>query len=233
MAPSFRNKPWRDLNERQQKYLLAIYTIDQKNEEIEKRWASKTWRSRPADEWRWIKYGYDEYGNPTPLLAAIQKLRMVDQGTGSTFEALEIRGLIVMKHNTGIIKDIPWVRMTPKGRKLVRSATQEQRPKRLPPGTLREWHWRALVKVYEAHLNGDVGVGSKWGLGDYGGISWNTWLRLKFYKDSQLITEHEVRGNDAFDVQYYIRITDFGIQFYNTEWSRYRELYPDVEAPKP
>jgi hypothetical protein len=32
---------------------------------------------------------------------------------------------------------------------------------------------------------------------------------------------------------YWIRLTSFGQQFYRENWQRYRDLYPNVEAPEP
>jgi hypothetical protein len=68
------------------------------------------------------------------------------------------------------------IRMTPAGRKLVRSWTG-QAYKAPPPGTLREWHWRALAKAYAAGAEGLEGE-----YGDYGHIGWTTWRRLIDYK---------------------------------------------------
>ncbi|MFE5321074.1 hypothetical protein ACFQ88_20430 [Paenibacillus sp. NPDC056579] len=170
--------PWAGLNERQQSYLKAIYQADQKAEADEKYAAASNWNSRPANEWRWLLYGYDNFGFPTPLLKSIMDLGLKDQGTGSTFEALETRKLILVKY-TGALDDIPLIRITPKGRKLVHTATQEERPVKLPAGTLREWHWRALAKCYEAYINGKSGV-QKDDYLRFGGLSWKTWLHLLF-----------------------------------------------------
>ncbi|MCM3702650.1 hypothetical protein [Paenibacillus macerans] len=50
--------PWAGLNERQRSYLKAIYQADQKAEADEKYAAASNWNSRPANEWRWLLYGY-------------------------------------------------------------------------------------------------------------------------------------------------------------------------------
>lgn len=51
---------WNDLNERQRSYLLAIYETDQEEEANVKERAAIYRRSRPDEEWRWLKYGRDE-----------------------------------------------------------------------------------------------------------------------------------------------------------------------------
>ncbi|MFD1675610.1 hypothetical protein [Alicyclobacillus fodiniaquatilis] len=90
------------------------------------------------------------------------------------------------------------VRMTAKGRRLVREATGEVRPKRLPVGTLKEWHWRALSTAYTA---AESGVYDE--CGDYGGISWKTWLRLREYKhkgeNRPFIKEVEIGGSSSYN----------------------------------
>jgi hypothetical protein len=195
--------------------------------------------SRPADEWRWLKYGYNEFGGMMPLLENIHSRKLNDPGTGSTFKALAERNLILLRHEKPLIGDpIPFIRMTPKGRKLVRTAIGEVRPKKQPAGTLREWHWRALVLAYLAEQEEKEGIPQEWGLGDYGGISWNTWLRLWNYRlngeSIQLVKEHENRESTDWQKWYYvIRITPAGREFYIREWKRYRKLYPDVDAPEP
>jgi hypothetical protein len=222
---------WRELNKRHQAYLLAIYEVDQENERHERELSASTRRSRPADEWRWILYGYDDVG-PSPLLARLRKLNLVDQGTGSTFEALEQRAYIVMKHE-GYFTSVPWVRMTTKGRKLVRAAVGEKRTAgSLPTGTLREWHWKALVRAYCA---GDTGISADVP-GLYGNIGWKTWVRLRDYKFhgeyTPLISEVKIQPSIDWHMDYYVlKITEVGNVFYIRERHKYVELYPNIEAP--
>jgi hypothetical protein len=228
---------WADLNERQQQYLLEIYKQDQEQERNERSSFAHGYRSRPANEWRWIHYGDTQIG-PSPLKYALQQLKLVDPGTGSTFEALEKRGYVLMKYEQA--KDpvfggwftIVYTQITPKGRKLVRGATGEQREKPLPTGTLREWHWRALCRAY---VRGEQGMDYDIDTGDgFGYVSWNTCLRLRDYRvqgqDRPLIREghwSEPRTQAA------LVITPYGEQYYYENWQRYRDLYPDVDAPKP
>lgn len=226
---------------RQQMYIRAIYDSDQEAEAVERALGAAYKRNRPADEWRWLKYGYDEYGNPMPLLARIEDLKLIDKGTGSSFAALESRELILMRYEQVPFADpIPYVRITAKGRKLVRFATQEVRPNKPPAGTLKEWHWKALVMVYSAHLNVDVGIRAKYGYGDYGDLSWNTWLRIQDYKYrgeyNGLVEEYEFNDTSRTDWHsrvHVIQITAFGLEFYANQWTNYRALYPDIYAPEP
>ena len=79
----------------------------------------------------------------------VMQCDVVDPGTGATFEALEKRGYILCRyeHVAGLGDPLVYIQITPAGRKLVRCATGEQREKPLPLGTLREWHWKADLKV--------------------------------------------------------------------------------------
>jgi hypothetical protein len=141
---------WADLNERQQKYLQEIYNQDQENERFEKSAWSKGRRARPATEWRWMFYGiFPETGSDSPLRRRLKVIDLVDPGTGATFEALEKRGYILCQYKpvAGLGDPLVYIQITPVGRKLVRSATGEQREKPLPPGTLREWHWKSVNSI--------------------------------------------------------------------------------------
>lgn len=218
------NEVWNELNQRQQTYLRLIYAADQSAEESEAAKWKLGHRRRPADEWRWLLYA-DLSSGPSYLKSLLRYALVVDPGTGSTFEALETRGLILCRHELDI--DVVWVRLTTKGRKVARAGLGEQAPKKPPTGTLRSWHWEALVKVYEAgSLFGD-GIHS----GRYGDIGWNTWLRLRDYKSGGLVKETGKWQNGKYI--YGVQITDEGERFYEENWARYRGLYPEVNAPNP
>ena len=48
---------WADLNERQRKYLRAVYDMDQAKEAVIRDEAARgRWNSTPASQWRWIPY---------------------------------------------------------------------------------------------------------------------------------------------------------------------------------
>lgn len=165
---------------------------------------------------------------------------IIDEGTGSTFTALERRGLIEYREryepNIISLKPLTSVRLTRKGRKEARSLLGESAPKKLPKGTLREWHWNALALLYEAggELDSSQSVS-----GCYGGIGWKTWLRLRDYYDTGkgLVKEHSRfvwrPDRKESDRVYAIRLTESGREFYEQNWEKYRELYPNVEAPQP
>lgn len=116
----------------------------------------------------------------------IKKLGLVNQGTGSTFCALGDRGLVnVQWHRVDVRgQGVPHLRMTTNGRKLARSWTGAKAYRAPPSGTLKEWHWRALVKAYAA---GDAGLEGEYG--DYAHIGERTWQRLLEYKWDALVEE--------------------------------------------
>lgn len=238
---------WQKLNERQQMYLRLIYEQDQAQERAERMRSARDWRTQPADEWRWILYANTAYGH-TSLKQAIKDAGMVDPGTGSTFKALEVRGYILARSEGATPHPrsdlIVYVRLTTKGRRLVRQALGITSPARLPVGTLREWHWRALCRAY---VRGDQGIAYDTDTGDgFGYVSWKTILRLRDYKvrgeEKSLIEEKKFPGTHTstlagytFQPGYEIRlcITDFGKRYYRENWQRYRDLYPAVDAPPP
>lgn len=238
-TPKLEPKPEFDLNERQEIYLKAIYAEDQAAERHEAwRW-NHGYSKRPAEEWRWLLYA-DLAGGATPLKRLLEREGVVDAGTGSTFSALERRGLINHREryepHIASLEPLTSVRLTRKGRKEARSLLGESAPKKLPKGTLREWHWNALARLYEAggELSSELHTS-----GCYGGIGWKTWLRLRDYYDTGigLAKEHsryvQRQGKWEGDRVYVIRITEKGREFYKVNYEKYRELYPDVEAPKP
>ncbi|MBA2677563.1 MAG: hypothetical protein H0U76_04095 [Ktedonobacteraceae bacterium] len=230
--------PWEDLNKRQQDYLKAVYEGDQAREtSIKRAGARGRWNSTPASEWRWMPYN----ASGASLLRKITDMGYRDHGTGSTFAALERRGLVLCKYEPGSLgSPILLVQITKSGRKMVREALSIPPAKRLPVGMLKEAHWKALVKAYVA---GPEGVRSD--EGGYGGIWWRTWLRLRDYtvkgQDRALIKEAKFpatiprRIAEGYYSPYEHRlcITGFGRDYYREHWPRYRDLYPDVEAPAP
>jgi len=179
------------------------------------------------------------------LLRKIKDAGYVDQGTGSTFEALERRGLVLCKYEPGSLEGpILFVQITKAGRKLVREALAIAPAKTLPVGTLREWHWRGLCRAY---VCGDQGMQYDKDTGDgFGYVSWNTILRLRDYKfrgeEKPLIGEKRFPGEHTSTVAGYtfkqeytthLCITDFGREYYRDNWHRYRELYPEIDALVP
>jgi hypothetical protein len=213
------------LNDRQRTYLRLIFDVDQEIE-AQMRTGYRPFERRPkASEWRWL-----EYSEPIPILnwpgselwRRIKKAGLVDQGTGSTFAALSERGLVRVSLRGP--DSYTHIQLTPAGRKLVRSWTGQQAYKAPPPGTLREWHWRAMAIAFAA---GDAGLEGSYG--DYGRVGWNTWLRLREYKWGALICEHVYEPpRDGR-----LRLTARGRALYVDQYQRYRALYPDVEAPEP
>ena len=119
---------WAGLNKRQQEYLQAVYEVDQEQEAGEGRAWTRGRQSLPAREWRWVEYG-TFYGIHTLLKMKIFLRNLQDEETGSTFEALERRGLITCKYTwkrkngEQVDERLLMVQITKEGRKLVRSAT--------------------------------------------------------------------------------------------------------------
>lgn len=210
---------WADLNKRQQTYLKSVYEVDQLQEaNIKSAGASGRWNNTPASVWRWMPYNAAD----APLLEKIQGAGYRDEGTGSTFAALERRGLVLCKYEQDPLGfSILFVQITKEGRKMVRDALGIKAPKAPAVGTLQEWHWRALAKAYTA---GEHGVREE-GI-SYGRIGWNTWVRLRNYQihgvDYPLIRERNG-----------VSITPFGIGYYERSFARYHEMYPEVDAPQP
>ena len=181
-----------------------------------------------ASEWRWM-----EYSEPIPIIgkdasrlyAAIKKASKIDQGTGSTFDALAARGLVQVQ--TRGINSYTHLRITTAGRKLVRSWTGAKAYKAPPAGTLKEWHWRALALADAA---GEEGV-------DSNVAGWRTWQRLLDYKWGALVAEARRAARPGeltlSGTVYLMKITFAGRELYVREWARYREFYPDVEAVEP
>jgi len=218
---------WQSLNKRQQDYLQAIYLADQEVEAAERSRWSRGGRSRPAEEWRWMLYANLD-GHDLPVKRHLALTQLISEGTGSTLEALERRGLIAVRYDIDTYsgrkiltnEPIPAIQITKAGRALVRKALGVPSGKQIV-GTLQEWHWSALAKAYTA---GEHGVREE-GLG-YSRIGWNTWLRLRDY---------QIHGVEYPLIQerHGVSITGWGIGYYERTFARYHELYPDVAAPQP
>ncbi len=214
---------WNSLNPRQQKYLSCIYEADRNAEDYERgKWSSGI-SSRPASVWRWLSYSADSY-----LRDLLKSEKLIDEGSGSTFEALRERKIIECKHEQGFFgSSLLYVKLTTFGRRVARVGLDKPAPKKLPVGTLRDYQWKALVKAYRA---GDEGLKDVDELEFYGGIGWKVWLRLRNYKSGALVQEKKTTYKGNADWEYRIFITDFGKQFIQKNWEKYRDLYPEVEA---
>jgi hypothetical protein len=164
------------------------------------------------------------------LLRKIQDAGYRDEGTGSTFAALERCGLALCKYEPGSLGGpILFVQITKAGRKLVRDALGIKPEKTLPVGTLREWHWRALCLAY---VRGEQGLPCDSDLGDgFGYVSWKTCLRLRDYMVKG--QEHGLIREGRYNEPFGLVITDFGREYYSENWQHCRDLFPDVDAPEP
>lgn len=229
---------WEKLNKRQKFYLKSIFDLDQSTEANMKWLAARGLSHTPARVWRWIPYN----AGRAYLQTLIENAGYRDAGTGSTFEALRKRGLILLRYEPGSLRQpIIYVQVTRQGRALIREAFGLEAPKSLPAGTLQEWHWKALAHAYQC---GDQGI-LEWprGIGD------RTVRRLEDYKikgEEKALIAYVLIPCEPYQRQNWIshryetatsrnllRITDFGKLFYEECWEHYREMYPDVDAPDP
>lgn len=218
-----------DLNERQRAYLTALYDCDQSEENARRARAARgDWFDRtPASEWRWMMYG--PVLPPSMLYMKLSHAKLIDPGTGSTWQALEDRGLVQCRYIPDAlnITTLLQVKITPAGRKLIRAARGEQRPKALPKGQLKERQWAALVRLYAA---GEQGIDNDTLLYAKGGFDWwHTIRRLVDY------TPHLVEPFTVFSPYYstFYRITSDGRAYYEREHERYHALYPNVALAQP
>lgn len=151
---------WQGLNKRQQQYLQAIYEVDQEQEEQEGKRFNQGYTSRKAEEWRWIDYFTTGVFYPVDSLlkAKIRELKLIDEGTGSTFNALEARGFIVCRYvyqdrdgKYAFDESILSLQITKAGRKLVRDATGTKPTKR-KPGELTPAQQKYADKIIAADI---------------------------------------------------------------------------------
>lgn len=215
----------KELNDRQRIYLAALYDCDQAKEQERRLWAARGFYDRvAASEWRWVMYG--PVAPPSALYSALDG--HIDQGTGATWQALEDRGLCRCR-TTPDAFDVPLleVQITPAGRKLMRAARGETRPKAAPKGQLKERQWAALARLYTA---GEHGIDNDTLLYAKGGFDWHATIRrLVDYRPPLVeyvpVYQPSLRG--------LYRITADGRAYYEGEHARYCALYPNVDAPQP
>jgi hypothetical protein len=211
---------WQTLNERQQHYLTAIYRVDQEKESYRKSLGAdgNFFDRKPAREWRKI-----HYYSANPFLSSRSRLQQeigadhIDEGTGSTFEALAARGLIEVNRATHI-----W--LTKQGRAVARAGLNE-RPARKPKGAFSFSTWNALKTAYDA---GKEGLQQHSSFCLYGKSAWATWVRLRDHK-LRLVAER--RDGPAGDYRLYI--TDAGRTFYEANLAVHQQLYPELYEEKP
>ena len=219
---------WEQLNDRQRTYLRALYECDQAKEAERRERAARGYifDRTPASEWRWMMYG--PVAPPAALYTTLSRAGLVDQGTGSTWQALEDRGLCKCRYPRDPLGvELLEVQITPAGRKLIRAASGEQRPKAPPKGQLRERQWAALVRL---HAAGEAGIDNDTLLYAKGGFDW--------YQTIRRLVDYSPALVESFTVyrphyRTFYRITAAGRTYYERERERYRDLYPNVEAPAP
>jgi len=88
---------WAELNERQQQNMQTVYETDQEQEADEHSLWKRGGTPRPTREWRWMEYGVFN-GVGSTLYTKLYLRKLIDEGTGSTFNAPEARGFIKCKY---------------------------------------------------------------------------------------------------------------------------------------
>lgn len=232
-----------DLNERQRRYLIAAYETDQAYEQAHKRAFQRgdyDESRRPACEWRAMAFGvlYGP-GGAVPTMLRNECKGDVDEGSGSTWAALERRGLLKVK-----VRDVrfhpgqvlPHITLTPKGRKLARDLKGEKAATK-KPGEVSRSTWKALAAGWSA---GEAGLWDEKGGDWYGGVSGDTWLMLTrstkqrerwFSEVQRHAADGELASFGGF--RYGVKITPAGIAKYWDSWEVNREKYPDIDASNP
>ena len=192
---------WNKLNPRQQKYLALIYRIDQADEKNAKQSWFKGEERRPAAEWRWLFYG-DLNLMESPLKRLLRDAGYVDQGTGSTFKALERRGLIECE---GEVPELQ-IKMTKLGRQVIRvGKNKPTKPRtKTPKGMLTQKAWQALSDAYQQK---------------------DVWVPPSILSR---LTEH---NPPLVSHSKTLHLTICGHLFYLRNCQRYREVYPQIDTP--
>jgi hypothetical protein len=233
---------WGGLNERQRTYLREAYLLDQDTEAgIRLSRARGFYHDPPASEWRWLRYGYvHDVDDPSGLAlrlrgAGVERTKRVDQGTGSTWQALARRGLMETRYvpHPLVPTLLLEVRLTRLGRRVVRAAEPALAPKRRPKGALSEWQWRALARVSAA---GPEGLPHRaWG--GYEGVSYGTQRWLEERRGGALVEEVDPETGEPAPWGYragaVLRLTELGREYYAEHYAEHRALYPEVDAPAP
>ncbi|MEH2003518.1 MAG: hypothetical protein V7L00_33260 [Nostoc sp.] len=143
---------WQELNLRQQITLTAIYHADQKAEDEEAARWRVGWEKRPAAVWRKLRYP-DLNGHETFLHKLLREAEVIDEGLGSTLQALERRHLCECDYYQVRGKsELLSVKLTTTGRAVARAGLGESAPKKPPKGQLKPRQWEALCTAYSYSL---------------------------------------------------------------------------------
>lgn len=109
------------LNERQRAYLTVAYDIDQRAERL-----NAGPGGRKACEWRWLDYGPDgrlrRFTYDGLLRVALEEMKLIDKGAGSTWHSLEERRLLITERRPIAEGDLEslFIQLTPDGRRVAR-----------------------------------------------------------------------------------------------------------------
>lgn len=119
---------WRQLNERQQEYMRILYSHETNREKIYLSRNNSQSELRKGGEWRWMPHN-----TIAGIGDSLDNAGIRDQGTGSTYKALETRGYIetriTKQHTPGWgWWDLLEVRLTTAGRSLAKQVKASETP---------------------------------------------------------------------------------------------------------
>ena len=140
--------------------------------------------------------------------------------------AFDLDGTLISSYMDNPGKDYHTWSVLPGRVEMLRAARGEQRPKATPKGQLKERQWAALVRLYAA---GETGIDNDTLLYAKGGFDWHATIRRLVEYQPPLI-EYVPMYQPYMRGCY--RITEDGRAYYEAEHTRYRDLYPNVDAPQ-
>jgi hypothetical protein len=234
---------WSALNERQRRYLAAIYRRDQAAEQAA-RGGGRDWGPRlPASEWRWVDFAIKAPVDVVGRTVIQEELRAAgehDQGAGSSLAALKRRRLIDVDEDRVQVGVPPlglvWVprvrvRLTMAGRAAARAGLQDTRPSRTPKGLLSQWLWRQLVQVGKTEPAGLI----DWELGGDAHVYLGVDYRVGRNPSRGYIREREHRRERLPDgrlpsSEWRYHLTAAGRAHILEHLETYRRLYPDIDV---
>ncbi|SNT65870.1 hypothetical protein SAMN05421812_12816 [Asanoa hainanensis] len=235
------SQQWATLNRVQQELLLATYVLDQAAEAHERDAWSDGRRRRPAEEWRWHRFGYVDAGPGAPpgkVRAALDATTRRSRRLLTAPAELADLGLVDQR-----LEEVPqgserwWqpqvrllsLRMTTRGRRVARTSGVDDRNAGRPPrGLVSQWLWEVIVELWRA---GPGGVPAD--------TRWSAWQYLEGRKTGPLIERVALTAQTASRWKYAVAgapgwaLNDAGRDHYRRHFATYARVYPAVRAPDP
>lgn len=224
---------WLALNERQRRYLVAIYHADQGAQAVNQSMRRSWVRTPPASEWRWCDFAIKALATLVGYTSIQRELRDAgehDPGAGSSLAALRRRGLVKVTQDLIPLPPLGRatrvrVQLTTAGRGAARAGLGE-RPGRRTKGLLSEWLWRRLVTVAGAEPDG---LPSE----RFGGLA-HLYLGTGYKPGKYASRGYIDERNHGSDSSWQCRrmcwhLTAAGREHITEHVETYRELYPDID----